>query len=276
MIDVLKRVGVACLFASATAVAVQAQWSNYPTPGVPRLPNGKVDLTAKAPRTADGHPDLSGVWLNADIKPEGGITVPVEKVLGLNLARDLPSGEAPLQPWAKALAQQHEKDHSAADPLNRCLPGGIPRWETGPPFKIVTTPGVTIMLLEGPYPMSTFRQIFTDGRALPRDPQPTWLGYSVGHWDGDELVVDTTGFNDRGWLDTNKGLPQSEALHVIERFRRRDVGHLEVQITIDDPKVFTTLWSAKMMANLLPDAELIEAVCENEKDAAHINRGESK
>jgi hypothetical protein len=144
--------------------------------------------------------------------------------------------------------------------------------ETAVPFKIVTTPAATIMLLEGANPMSTFRQIFTDGRPLPRDPQPTWLGYSVGHWDGDTLVVDTTGFNDRGWLDTFKGLPQSEALHVIERFRRLDVGHLEVLITIDDTKVYTTSWSAKMIANLLPDADLIEAVCENEKDVAHLQR----
>jgi hypothetical protein len=144
--------------------------------------------------------------------------------------------------------------------------------EIGVPFKIVTTPAVTIMLLEGPYPMSTFRQIFTDGRRLPPDPQPTWLGYSVGRWEGDALVVDTSGFNDRGWLDTMKALPQSEALHVIERFRRLDVGHLEVRITIDDPKVYTSSWSATMIANLLPDTDLIEAVCENERDVAHLQR----
>jgi hypothetical protein len=262
-----------CLAALLVGVALQpasAQWLNYPTPGLQRLATGKVDLSAKAPRAPDGHPDLSGVWRNADLKPEGGFTVPLEKVLGANLARDLATGEAPLQPWAKGVAQQREKASSADDPLARCLPAGTPRWETFSPFKIVTTPAVTILLLEGPFPMSTFRQIFTDGRPLPGDPQPTWLGYSVGHWDGEALVVDTTGFNDRGWLDTIKGLPQSEALHVIERFRRLDVGHLEVQITIDDPKVYTASWSAKMIANLLPDTDLIEAVCENEKDAGHL------
>jgi hypothetical protein len=164
--------------------------------------------------------------------------------------------------------QQRQQNLLVDDPLARCLPTGIPRMETGMPFKIVMTSAVTIMLLEGPYPMSTFRQIFTDGRALPRDPQPTWLGYSVGHWDGDALVVDTVGFNDQGWL-TFRGLPQSDALHVIERFRRIDIGHLEVRLTIDDPKVFTAPWGARMIANLLPDSDLIEAVCENEKDRGH-------
>jgi hypothetical protein len=272
MIQLVKTIAFGCVLASGAAVATHAQWPNNPTPGLQRLANGKVDLSAKAPRAPDGHADLSGVWLNADMKPEGGVAIPFERALGANLARDLASGEAPLQPWAKAVVQQRENNLRADDPLARCLPAGIPRMETVAPFKIVTTPAVTIVLLEGPFPMSTFRQIFTDGRPLPRDPQPTWLGYSVGHWDGDALIVDTTGFNDQGWLDTFKGLPQSESLHVIERFRRLDVGHLEIQLTIDDPKVFTASWSAKMIANLLPDTDLIEAVCENEKDAAHIPR----
>ncbi len=115
-----------------------------------------------------------------------------------------------------------------------------------------------------------FREIFTDGRPLPADPNPTWMGYSVGHWDGDTLVVESSGFNDRTWIDTG-GHPHSEALRVTERFLRRDFGHITLQTTIDDPKAYTKPWTVSYDLRLLPDTELLEYVCtENNKDMQHI------
>src|SRR5579863_4321562 len=134
------------------------------------------------------------------------------------------------------------------------------------PFKFVQVPGMMLMLYEG---FTTYRQIFTDGRALPKDPNPAWLGYSVGHWDQDTLVVDTTGFNDQSWLD-DPGHPHTEALHVVERLRRKDFGHLEIQIMIDDPKAYTKSWTVTENFNLLADTELLENICENEKDVPHL------
>jgi hypothetical protein len=136
------------------------------------------------------------------------------------------------------------------------------------PFKIVQTPALLVLLYETSA-NSTFRQVFLDGRPLPAGPQPSWLGYSVGHWDHDTLVVETTGFNGRSWTDTAKGHPQTDAARVTERFRRRDFGHLEIEITIDDPKAYTKPWTAKVPVKLLPDADLIETYCENEKDQPH-------
>ena len=175
-----------------------AQWLNYRAPGIPRLADGKVNLSAPAPRAADGKPDLSGVW---ESSPE----------YFYDLANDLKPGEVVMLPWAKTLQAEREgKDHQD-DPLSTCMPPGVPRISMSTPnaphpFKIVQTPSLVILLYETSA-NSTFRQVFLDGRPLPKDPQPTWLGYSVGRWDGDTLVVDTAGFNGRSWVDTAKGHP---------------------------------------------------------------------
>jgi hypothetical protein len=134
------------------------------------------------------------------------------------------------------------------------------------PFEFVHTPGVTLILYEQ---FIDFRKIFTDGRALPVDPQPTWFGYSIGRWDGDSFVIETSGFNDRSWLDDD-GHPHSEALKTTERFRRPDFGRLTLEITIDDPKIYTAPWTAKLNFHLLPDSDMLEFVCDNEKDAVHL------
>jgi hypothetical protein len=240
-------------------VGAPAQWLNYPTAGLPRTPDGKPDLAAPTPKAADGKPDLSGIWLPAD------------GTHFMDLGVDLKPEEVPYQPWAKALAEQRQAGVHKDDPLAQCMPPGVPRVEThgGHPFKIIQMPRELIML----YETSTndvFREVFTDGRALPKVIQPSWKGYSVGRWDGDTLVVDTIGFNDRGWIDTEKGRPQTEALHVTERFQRPNVGHLEIGVTIDDPKAYTKPWSARIKLNLVPDTELIETACENSRGTEHM------
>ena len=264
----MPRSAVACdpivLFAASVlyfaSPPLGAQWVNYPTPGVPRTPNGKVNLSAPTPRAPDGKPDLSGVW-----ETESGYFQ--------NLAKDLRPDDVILQPWAKALQAEREgKDHQD-DPLAQCMPPGVPRInmsaDAAPhPFKIVQTPALVVLLYETSA-NSTFRQVFLDGRPSPSDPQPSWLGYSVGRWEGNTLVVDTIGFNGRSWVDTAKGHPQTEAAHVTERFMRRDFGHLEIDITIDDSRAYLKPWQAKVPVKLLADTDLIETYCENEKDQAH-------
>lgn len=237
-----------------------AQWPNYRASGVPRAADGKVDLAAHAPRATDGRPDLSGVWESA---PE----------YFYNLANDLKPDEVILRPWARALEAEREGKLHQDDPLSRCMPPGVPRIDMSTPdaphpFKIVQTPKLVALLYETST-NSTFRQVFLDGRPLPTDPQPTWLGYSIGRWEGDTLIVDTVGFNGLSWTDTAKGHPQTDGAHVTERFTRRTFGHLEIEITIDDPKAYVKPWSAKVPAHLLPDTDLIETYCENEKDQVH-------
>jgi hypothetical protein len=237
-----------------------SQWLNQRAPGVPRTADGKVNFTAPPPKTVDGKPDLSGVWESA---PE----------YFYNLANDLKPDEVIMQPWAKALQAEREAKLHQDDPLSRCMPPGVPRINMSTPdaphpFKIVQTPALVVLLYETSS-NSTFRQVFLDGRPLPKDPQPTWLGYSVGRWEGASLIVDTIGFNGLSWTDTAKGHPQTEAAHVTERFTRRDFGHLEIEITIDDPKAYMKPWLARVPVKLLPDTDLIETYCENEKDQVH-------
>jgi hypothetical protein len=245
--------------AMALAIPAGAQWMNYPTAGIPRGPDGKPDLTARVPRIADGKPDLSGVWQAES------------QEFFMNLASGLKDGELSMQPWAGALERQRvERDHGE-DPLARCLPHGVPRINTNGlfPFKIIQTPGEVVILYEQLY---LFRQIFLDGRKLASNPNPTWLGYSTGRWDGDTLVVETSGFNDKTWLDTERGHPATEALHVTERFRRPNFGTLEVVATIDDPKAYTKPWTTKVQKmNLQLNTDILEFICvENEKDISHI------
>ena len=260
-------------------ISGHAQWLNYPAPGTPRTPNGKPKLTAPARKAANGKPDLSGVWqveptpveemkrLFGDLSADsalGDTTAAFSKYL-VNILLDFKPEETPLRPEYADLVRQRSKQQS---PLLHCLPIGIPADDLLPgPFKIIQTPDLIIVRNEYE---NTFRQIYTDGRNPPADPEPLWLGYSVGKWEGDTLAVDTVGFNDKSWLD-GFGHPHSEALHVTERFHRRDFGHLDVEVTIDDPKVYTKSFSVKFTELLLPDSDVTEYFCnENERDRSHI------
>jgi hypothetical protein len=256
---------------------VHGQWLNYPTQGIPRSADGKPKLSAPTPRAADGRPDLSGLWQTESAPPEmlerlipgptnGAGEEPLSQYF-INILFDFKPEDAPLLPAAAASFEQRAKDFSTESPLSHCLPEGMPLVEMAPaPYKIIQTSGLTLMLYERD---TTFRQVHTDGRKLPDDPQPSWLGYSVGKWDGDSLVVDSNGFNDRGWLDA-RGHTHSEALHMTERFRRVDFGHMELRITIDDPKTYSRPFSIQLKQHLIPDSDLLESFCaENEKDASH-------
>ena len=234
-----------------------AQWTKVPPEPVPRTKDGKPNLSAPVPRLPGGKPDLSGVW-----SPNAN------KYLR-DIAVDLKPGEVPFQPWAKALFEQRiDGSHSKEDPDANCLPQGVPKIDAAPaPWKIVPTPRFIVIAYEA---FNLWRQIFLDGREVAPDVNPTWMGYSVGKWDGDTLVVDTKGFNGKAWLD-QVGRPSTNALHVIERFRRKDFGHMDLQITIDDPKAYTRPWTVMQDVHLLPDSELLEFICnENNKDVEHL------
>jgi hypothetical protein len=244
----------------AAFVPAAAQWLNVPTKGIPRTKDGKPDLTAPAPRKPDGKPDLSGIW-KGDAQNA--------KYLH-DVAADFKPGQFPIQPWAGELTNDRATNtHANEFPPARCLPAGIPIEDTQPfvPRKIIQEADLALILNE----IGSFRQIFIDGRELPKDPTPTWWGYSVGHWEGDALVVDTTGFNGKTWLDDKVGHPSTDALKITERFRRRDFGHLDLQLAIDDPKAYTKPWTMNLQMQLLADTELLEYVCnENEKDQKHL------
>jgi len=250
----LSGAAALALLASLLSTTAAAQWLKYPTPGTPRLPDGTPNLLAPAPRTADGKPDLSGVWRGAG------------PLYRFNIAQDLKPED--IQPWAETLRQQRVQDFRKDSPLARCLPVSVPFLNFFNLTKIVQTPGLIVILYESPN--SPHRTVFTDGRDLPKDPNPTWLGYSVGRWEGDTLVVTTAGFNDKAWLDS-AGHPQTESLRITERLRRRDFGHMDFEMTIDDPKVFTRPFTVKKERLLEPDTELLEDVCDNERDAIHLS-----
>jgi hypothetical protein len=248
---------------------VPAQWLNYPTPGVPHTPEGKPNLSAPAPRTADGKPDLSGVWdvdHNRPCPPEGcdDMRIPQEF---LNIGWSLKGG-LPYQPWAADLAKSRTAQYGIGDPGTHCLPTGIVKTLTTPLLrKIVQTTGLIVMLSERD---ASYLQIFTDGRPLPVDPQPSWNGYSSGKWDGDTLVVETTGFRDDLWLDRN-GSPLTSAGHVTQRFRRINYGTLEIEITVNDPKAYTRPWTVKLRQFIVLNTDLLDYIClENEKDGNHL------
>lgn len=260
------RAAAAIVLLTCTAWPLAAQWLNYPTPGLPRLADGRPDLTAVPPRTADGKPDLSGIW----IKDTPGVLD-----YFYDLAKGLPAGSVVMTPWAQAIAQQRQRRNHVDDPWGYCLaPPGVPRINVSPPsaFKIVQTPNLLALL----YDLDTnptFRQIHTDGRPLPKDPEPTWLGYSIGRWEGDALVATTSGFRDGGWLDTQIGRPHSDALRVIERMRRLSIGRMEMAITIDDPKAFVKPWTVTVPFRLVPDSELLEGSCESHDKTVVHRRG---
>jgi hypothetical protein len=263
MLAIYKTIGTVLLAGGASG-----QWLTYPTPGIPRLPDGKPNLSAPAPRLAGGRPDLSGIWAAECALYNGGGCF--TRSLFFDLARDLKPDEVQMTPWAsKVQAQREGRDH-VDDPYGYCLPPGVPRIDFGGgPFKILQAPGVTAFLHETLVGM-IFRQVFTDGRKQLVDPAPTWLGYSIGTWDLDTLVIDTRGFNDRSWLDA-RGHGHSEQMRVEERFHRRDYGHLDLTITIEDPKIFTRPVTVSVTEQLLPDTDVFEHICaEAEKDAARI------
>jgi hypothetical protein len=232
-----------------------AHWLDYPTAGIPRAPDGTPDLAAPARRTAAGIPDLSGVWYQPDGPP---FAPPFGVRYALNLAADLEPNEVAMTPAAAELFRERLANGGADAPTGVCQLPGVPLITTAPlPHKIVQTPGLTVILYEA---MNTFRQIFTDGRTLPEEPEPAWMGYSVGRWDGDTFVVETAGFNDETWLDL-VGHPHTEMLYVTERFQRRNVGNIDYEVTIDDPGAYTRPWTVSFGLRLLPDSDLLEFNC---------------
>ncbi|HUK32603.1 MAG TPA: hypothetical protein VLV86_01760 [Vicinamibacterales bacterium] len=269
------------LLCASTVVVAHAQWLNYPTPGVPRTSDGKPKLDAPAPRTADGHPDLSGVWMHeltpiaelrrlygsriddAEKTDIPGMEIGTQHKYVWNILIDFPDRESMVRPQTKA---------SAPSRGGSCAPGravaGFPvAGLLSEPIKIVQAPRMTIILYEVG---NDHRQIFTDGRTLPTEINlPAYFGYSVGRWDRDTFVVETTGFNDKTPLDAG-GHRHSDRLRVVERYRRRDFGHLDIEMTFDDAKMYTRPFTIRVPHNLLADAEIFEMFPENEKDCAHM------
>ena len=257
------------VISSAMSLPLDAQWLHYPASGVPRTASGSPDLNAATPRTADGKPDLSGIWdieHNRPCAPAGCADMPIGQEF-LNIGWGLKAG-LPYQPWAADLVKARTEQIGKDDPVSHCLPGGLLKSHTIPLMrKIIQLPGLIIILRET---NASYRQIFTDGRPLPEIDQPSFDGYSVGKWEGDTLVVETTGFKDGLWLDRN-GSPMTDAAKVTERFRRVNYGKLEIEITVNDPKAYTAPWTIKLNHFIVPDTELLEYIClENEKDAGHL------
>jgi hypothetical protein len=252
----------ALVLAVLIATRAEAQWLNYPTPGVPRGPDGKPVLSAPAPRSADGHPDLTGMWGDECMN---GTQCFQEKNRFFDIERGLPPGTVQLTEWASAVQQQRLARNKIDDPYASCLPPGIPRMFFNNPFKIFVTPATTVFLHETAVG-STFRQVYTDGRPLPDIIEPTRLGYSVGRWDGDAFVVESAGFRDGLWLDTNMARPTSDALRITQRFTRRDFGHMDLAITLDDTKAFLKPFTITTHLVLRPDSDLLESFCDNQKN----------
>jgi len=279
-----KAKSFAVLFAGALLLA-PGQWLNYPTAGTPRGSDGKPNLSAKAPRAPNGKPDLSGVWRTAYDSPDenerlfgAGVKSFVEpgddpssfSKYFLDILVDFARDASPMRPATADVFRQNAARKSNSSSAN-CLPQGLPRTDINSyaPFKILQTPGVIAVLYEVD---NTHRQIYPDGRPLPTDPQPTWGGYSVGRWEGDTLIIDVAGFNDRTWLDSG-GHPHSDALRIQERFHRRDFGHMDLTVTVDDPKMYTKPFTINVTEVLLPDTDILESVCnENEKDRVHLDK----
>ena len=260
------------LAALCSAPSAQAQWAQVHDRALPRTADGKPNLTAPAPKAADGQPDLGGIWVVETAPPPPGVQtvegdLPTPRYL-VNIAVDLKPEDDPLQPWSAELLQQRLRNEGRDGPTATCKPTGLPLIDSSPlPFKIVQTPYAVYVFYEE---NMVFRQIFLDGRKPVEDAEPRWLGYSTGKWSGDTLVVDTVGFHERYWLDAI-GHPNSDKLHVIERFRRRDVGNLDVEITVDDPGAYTKPITYTVKATLVPDDDLLEYFCtENEKDSQHF------
>ena len=284
MRSVVGKIVLGILVAVVTTT-VSAQWPKYTTPDVPRLADGQPNLTAPAPRTADGKPDLSGIWeivfggggrgrgaapAPAPAPPPDPNATPVSQFFEV-AGRGYP---LPLQPWAAELKQKRMADNSKDNPDVWCLPIGLMQYHNHPqPRQIVQTKNLMLITYESNYGL---RYIYTDGRPAPNnDPTPWWFGYSRGWWEGDTLVVETTNFRGderAGWLDVN-GSPYTDALKMTERFRRPNVGTLEIDITIDDPKAYTKPFSVRVNQRIMPDGELIEFICNENNKAPQLMVG---
>jgi hypothetical protein len=249
----MLALGLVC----AMGATVAAQWLSVPIPGTPRTADGKPNLKAPGPRVADGKPDLSGIWRAESYRWVNNL---------------LPDGvEAPFLPWAAELQKKRQSTMSHELPMTFCMPHGVPdaMLVNGHPFKIVQTPNLMIHLYEE---FTKYRQIHTDGRPLPVDPNPTWYGYSVGRWDGATFVVESAGFKEGSWL-TNQGHPHTDALRTTERFTRMTFGYMEIVVTVDDPKAYSRPWTSEPIRMfLMPDTELLEHLCENNRDLGALQK----
>ena len=239
----MRRLRATALTVSLVTLALpsEAQWLTQPTPNIPRTASGAPNLAAPAPRGMDGRPDLSGPWMGRAAL----IRIPADA----------------LTPQSKALIQEREESFFKDRPSFQCQPSGpepIAGWR-----RIIQTPKVIAIA----YDNLSYRLIFMDGRTLEADPHPTWMGYSVGRWDGDTLVVDSFGFNDRTWLDA-RGLPHTEALRTTERYRRQSLGRMQVELTVSDPGAFAKSWTTTYELAFQPDTEMLESLCENRGDWA--------
>jgi hypothetical protein len=256
-----------------TSIQAAAQWVRYPTPGLPRKADGTVNMAAATPRTADGKPDFSGTWTSDEVdarrpkeppNPYDATTSRRMRDIGIEL-----QGGLPYQPWLATLVKQRTANNSKDDPHVRCMPDNFLRsWGMPHLIKFVHTPNLLLILNEW---NSQYRQIYTDARPLPVDPTPSWQGYSSAKWDGDTLVVDTIGFRDDLWIDWN-GSVITEKAKVREEYRRPDFAHLEIRVTVDDPKAYTKPWTVLIKERAIVDVDLIDEIClENEKDVQHLN-----
>lgn len=253
-----------------TLIPLHAQWLNYPTAAIPRTRNGQPDLGSACPRTTDGKLDLSGLWVMQTRRPGNpdfpGCAPVADEFI--NIAASLKGG-LPYQPWASQLVQARRTEQRVNDPMSRCAPIGPVRLHTwNGPRKFVQSPGLLIALNELD---TSYRQIYTDGRPLLVDPNPSWNGYSSGKWEGDTLVIRTTGFRDGIWLDAT-GNPMTNAARLTERFHRTDFGHMDIEITVDDPKAYTKPWTVTLHQTIALDTDLLDFVCaDNEKDVPHLS-----
>jgi hypothetical protein len=241
------RAGLVAVLTLVLSGQLTAQWLKHATSGIPRTPDGKPNLKAPPPRLPDGRPDLSGLWAKDSPK------------YARNIAADLKRDE--IQPWAREVLERRKEDLGKDGMQVRCLPLG-PAYSTSGDstgsemMRIVQTPQLILML----NPDLTYRQIWMDGRALEPEPNPTWMGYSVGRWEGDTLVVDSNGFHAGTWLDRD-GHPHTEQLHLTERYRRTNFGTLEIEATFSDPGAYARPWTVKLNAEYAPDTEMLEWVC---------------
>ena len=278
------------LFAADSPFAhLSAQWLNYPSAGVPRKPGGKVDMFAAAPRMPDGKPDFSGIWTTAEPNrrtdelsspkqeqdprnpaaaqtPGDPARITASRQMA-NIGVDLPGG-LPYQPWLVPIVRERTDNLAKDDPHIKCLPDNFLRAYGLPHLlKFVQTPNLLVVLNEM---NAGYRQVFTDGRPLPQDPSPTWQGYSSAKWSGDTLVIDTVGVRDDTWIDWN-GSVLTQAGKVREQIRRPDFGHLEIQVTVDDPKAYTRPWTVTLKERIVVDTDLIDEIClENEQSLKHM------
>jgi len=289
----LSTIVAVILATPVVSIDLAAQWLKYPTAGVPRTADGKVNMSAPAPRMADGKPDFSGIWTTGEPfdRRALGLSSPKDlagprdpqgsndpqgpgdptRIVGsrqmANIGIDLPGG-LPYQPWQVPIVKQRTASDAIDDPHIRCLPDNFLRAYGMPHLlKFVHTPGLLVMLNEV---NAGYRQVLTDGRPLPEDPNPSWQGYSSAKWSGDTLVIDTIGFRDDTWIDWN-GSVLTQAAKVREQMRRPDFGHIEIEVTVDDPKAYTKPWTVTLKERIMVDTELIDEICvENEQSLKHL------